>query len=109
VTAEPYTTFLSVSVTDRGLNRGQEVAYESVVLGRLTCGYRVLQLRAPCGTRIELAYLFVQITTGTMAHQWPTVRQVISCAALPVRQLMLSVDAPSSYHAQACTNPDASH
>ena len=58
VAAEPHATFLRISVTDRG----QEVAYETAVLGRLRGGYRVFQLRGPLGTRIELCYLFVHIS-----------------------------------------------
>ena len=47
--AEPDATFLRIAVIDRY----QEVAYESAVLGRIKCGYRVLQMRSMLGTRIE--------------------------------------------------------
>jgi hypothetical protein len=58
VAAEPYTSILRVSVTDRGY----ESAYDSCVLGRLRCGYRIFQLRGwDSGTRIELCYLLVHI------------------------------------------------
>eukprot|EP00966_Prymnesium_polylepis_P169216 3912751-Prymnesium_polylepis.1 len=60
--AEPHATFLRIGVIDGR----QEVAYETAVLGRLRCGYRVLQLRGGLGTRIELAYLFVRISLGSV-------------------------------------------
>mmetsp|Transcript_64229 Transcript_64229/g.191742 ORF Transcript_64229/g.191742 Transcript_64229/m.191742 type:complete len:606 (+) Transcript_64229:5599-7416(+) len=69
--AEPYATFLRVQVVDGG----EEVAYETAVLGRLRSGYRILQLRAPLGTRIELCYLFLHVATGTIPNQWITSRQ----------------------------------
>ena len=72
VAAEPHATFLRVSVKDGG----QEVAYETAVLGRLRGGYRVFQLRGPLGTRIELCYLFVRVTFGTEPNRWGTPRQV---------------------------------
>ena len=63
IAAEPDTTFLRVSVADGK----HEVAYETLVLGRLRHGYRVLTLRhVSTGTRIELAYLFVRISFGTV-------------------------------------------
>ena len=69
VAAEPYATFLHISVTDNG----EEVAYESAVLGRLLNGYRVMQLRSALGTRIELCYLFVHITNvGSETNLWST-------------------------------------
>eukprot|EP00966_Prymnesium_polylepis_P200035 4635753-Prymnesium_polylepis.1 len=46
--SEPHSTFLRIAVMDRQ----QEVAYESAVLGRLKRGYRVLQLRELLGTPI---------------------------------------------------------
>ena len=58
---EPHATFVHVSVSDGG----QEVAYETAVLGRLRNGYRVFQMRSLLGTRIELAYLFVRIRSGS--------------------------------------------
>jgi len=62
--AEPHATFLRVGVIDSK----QEVAYETLVLGRLRCGFRVIQLRSPLGTRIELCYLFVKINTAQDAN-----------------------------------------
>lgn len=59
--AEPHATFLRVSIADGG----QEVAYESAVLGRLRSGYRILHLRSTFGTRIELCYLFVKISISS--------------------------------------------
>ena len=72
VAAEPHATFLRISVADSG----QEVAYETAVLGRLRPGYRVLQMRGLLGTRIELCYLFVRISFGSEPNLWPTPRQV---------------------------------
>lgn len=72
ISAEPHTTFLRVGVTDRG----REVAYETSVLGRLRCGYRVFHLRNLLGTRIELCYLFVAIRTGSELNQRATARQL---------------------------------
>ena len=73
VAAEPHETFLRVSVTD---SSGQEVAYETAVLGRLRHGYRVLQLRGTLGTRIELCYLFVKISFGSEPNLWATPRHM---------------------------------
>jgi hypothetical protein len=71
VAAEPYATFLRV-----GVSTGRhEVAYGTAVLGRLRGGYRILQMRGPLGTRIELCYLFVQVSFGTERHLWATSRQ----------------------------------
>ena len=64
--AEPHATFLRISVTDSG----QEIAYESVVLGRLRHGYRIFQLRSLLGTRIELCFLFVRIHFGSEPNLW---------------------------------------
>mmetsp|Transcript_18234 Transcript_18234/g.49267 ORF Transcript_18234/g.49267 Transcript_18234/m.49267 type:complete len:614 (+) Transcript_18234:1-1842(+) len=72
VAAEPDATFLRASVTDGGL----EVAYETAVLGRLRCGYRVLHLRGLLGTRIELAFLFVRVRSGLEPNMWQTPRQL---------------------------------
>jgi len=72
VAAEPHSTFLRLAVTDGG----RTVAYETVVLGRLRCGYRVFQLRSLLGTRIELCYLFVQISAGSEPNVWATARQL---------------------------------
>jgi len=70
--AEPDSTFLRLSVTDSG----KEVAYETAVLGRLRGGYRVVQLRGPLGTRIELAYVLVRISFDRRENVWPTRRQL---------------------------------
>jgi len=72
VAAQPYATFVRVSVTDRG----QETAYETAVLGRLRRGYRVFHMRSLLGTRIELCYLFVKISFGTERNLWLTPRDV---------------------------------
>jgi len=61
ITAEPHATILRVSVTDHGV----EVAYETALIGRLRCGFRVLQLRGKLGTRIELCFLFVRISRSS--------------------------------------------
>lgn len=74
VAAEPTATFLRVGILDGS----QEVAYETAVLGRLRVGYRVFQMRSMLGTRIELCYLFVKISTGSEPNQWGTPRQVSS-------------------------------
>ena len=72
IAAEPHTTILRIGVSDRG----QEVAFEVAVLGRLRCGYRVLLMRgAAHGTRIELCYLFIHVTVGSEPNLWPTQRQ----------------------------------
>jgi len=72
VASEPHETFLRVSVTDGD----KEVANEIAVLGRLRRGYRVLLLRGPLGTRIELAYLFVHIAFSSERNLWATPRQL---------------------------------
>ena len=70
--AEPFATFLRVSVSDGR----KEVAYENVVLGRLRCGYRILQLRHPrFGTRIELCYLLLHIQRDKVPNEWATPQQ----------------------------------
>jgi len=70
--AEPHSTFFRVGVSDDG----QEVAFETAVLGRFRLGYRVFQLRSSLGTRIELCYLFVQIAFGTEPNLWATPREL---------------------------------
>jgi len=70
--SEPHSTFLRIAVMDRQ----QEVAYESAVLGRLKRGYRVLQLRELLGTPIELCFLFVHISFASYPHLWLSPRQV---------------------------------
>jgi hypothetical protein len=91
VAAEPDATFLRASVTDGGL----EVAYETAVLGRLRCGYRVLHLRGLLGTRIELAFLFVRVRSGLEPNMWQTPRQVClrmrSCFSLLRALLPLAI------------------
>jgi len=73
VAAEPHATFLRVAVTDRGY----EVAYNTLVLGRLRFGYRVVRLRhSLTGTRIELAYLFVKISFGSEPNVFVTPRHM---------------------------------
>jgi len=72
VAAEPHSTILRAGVVDGK----QEVAYETACLGALRCGYRVVWLRSPLGTRIELAYLFVHISMGSEANMWFTSRQI---------------------------------
>jgi hypothetical protein len=63
--------------TGIGVNdRGQEVAFETIVLGRLRGGYRVVQLRGPLGTSIELCYLFVQIRFAKELNVFQSPRQV---------------------------------
>ena len=66
LSAEPDATFLRVSVT----SGGEEVAFETAVVGRLRRGYRVFCLRSLLGTRIELCYLFVHISFGTEWNDW---------------------------------------
>jgi len=72
VAAEPYATFLRVGVADRG----NEVFYEVLVLGRLRRGYRVLRLRSLFGTRVELAHVFVRLDVTSESHAWPTTKQL---------------------------------
>mmetsp|Transcript_46893 Transcript_46893/g.138406 ORF Transcript_46893/g.138406 Transcript_46893/m.138406 type:complete len:129 (+) Transcript_46893:300-686(+) len=72
VAAEPHATLLHLSVIDRM----QEVATKTAVLGRLRGGYRILQLKSLLGTRIELAYLFVRISFEAEVNLWPTPRQL---------------------------------
>mmetsp|Transcript_15402 Transcript_15402/g.46245 ORF Transcript_15402/g.46245 Transcript_15402/m.46245 type:complete len:545 (-) Transcript_15402:93-1727(-) len=72
IAAEPHSTFVRIGVSDRG----EEVAFEVAVLGRLRCGYRVLLMRGAWhGTRIELCYIFIHVTVGSEPNLWPTHRQ----------------------------------
>mmetsp|Transcript_40239 Transcript_40239/g.110796 ORF Transcript_40239/g.110796 Transcript_40239/m.110796 type:complete len:545 (+) Transcript_40239:2-1636(+) len=81
---EPFATFVRVAVLDQD----REVAYATAVLGRLRKGYRVLLLRSPLGTRIELCYLFVRITFGSAANVWLSPMQFAQ-QSLPLRALHL--------------------
>mmetsp|Transcript_74504 Transcript_74504/g.205372 ORF Transcript_74504/g.205372 Transcript_74504/m.205372 type:complete len:583 (+) Transcript_74504:981-2729(+) len=69
--AEPHGAFLRIGVVDGR----QEVAYAIAVLGRLRNGLRVFQLRSLLGTRIELAYLLVRISSASVPNLWVTPRQ----------------------------------
>eukprot|EP00966_Prymnesium_polylepis_P334138 7389537-Prymnesium_polylepis.1 len=71
--AEPHSTFIRIVVAIGG----QEVAFETAVLGRLRHGYRVLRLRGMSGTRIEICHLFVRIRHGgEQQNLWATPRQL---------------------------------
>ena len=77
--AQPHATFLRISVSDDG----DEVAYDSLVLGRLRRGYRIFKLRSLLGTRIELAYLLVRIVfEENVVNLWSTPREVRSVQRL---------------------------
>ena len=58
------------------IDRFNEVAFETAVVGRLRRGYRVLELRSLFGTRIELCYLFVRVALGSQPHLWPSPRHM---------------------------------
>jgi len=70
--AEPHETLLRMSV----VAEGQQVAFETCVLGRLRCGFRVFRLRSSLGTRIDLCYVFVRITVGHEVHEWQNATQL---------------------------------
>jgi len=72
VAAEPNAAFLRFGVMDGR----KEVAFGSVVLGRLRGGYRTLPLRGVLGTRIECCYLFVHISFGSLPNKWATPSQL---------------------------------
>jgi len=72
VAAEPLAVFVRLSLVEGG----QEVAYESAVLGRLRGGCRVFQLRSVFGTRIELCFLFVRVSFGSETNLFSTPRQL---------------------------------
>ena len=91
IAAEPHATFVRVSVTDRG----QKVAFEAAVLGRLKRGYRVIQLRGKLGTRIELACLFVRISFGTEPNFFVSPRQARCVCVAGYRQLRLMCEPAS--------------
>eukprot|EP00966_Prymnesium_polylepis_P324031 7380144-Prymnesium_polylepis.2 len=84
VAAEPLATFMRIAVS----GGNQEIAYETVVLGRLRVGYRVLPLRSSVhGTRIELAYLFVCIRIGDEPNLWPTARHLRTQATMMAQNM----------------------
>uniref|UniRef100_A0A7S4BXW7 PI-PLC Y-box domain-containing protein n=1 Tax=Chrysotila carterae TaxID=13221 RepID=A0A7S4BXW7_CHRCT len=68
VAAEPMACVLRVAVVDE--EAGQEVAYDTVVLGAVREGYRVIHLRSMLGTRIESCYLLVHIAFSTQVNAW---------------------------------------
>jgi len=72
IASEPQATFVRISVA----NGRKEIGFDSMVLGRLRCGFRVFQMRTLLGTRIELCYLFAQIRVGKEKNFWTTPRQV---------------------------------
>uniref|UniRef100_A0A7S4BY56 PI-PLC Y-box domain-containing protein n=1 Tax=Chrysotila carterae TaxID=13221 RepID=A0A7S4BY56_CHRCT len=69
VAAEPMACVLRVAVVDDE-EAGQEVAYDTVVLGAVREGYRVIHLRSMLGTRIESCYLLVHIAFSTQVNAW---------------------------------------
>lgn len=73
--AEPHATILRVSAMDS--EAGQVLAYETAVLGRLRRGYRILQMRSPLGTRIQLCYLLVRIGISKEPNFWATAAQML--------------------------------
>jgi len=62
----PNETVVRIAVLDQG----EEVAYETAMLGTLRSGYRVFHLRSPFGTRIEACYLFVCVSKGVEPNPW---------------------------------------
>jgi len=72
ISAEPDATILRVCVLDYG----EEVAYETSMIGHLRRGYRIFQLRSKLGTRIELCSLLVRLTFGDEINIWATSRQM---------------------------------
>jgi len=68
IAAEPNACVLRVAVVDE--EAGQEVAYDTVVLGAVREGYRVIHLRSMLGTRIESCYLLVHIAFSTQVNAW---------------------------------------
>ena len=72
VATEPDQTFLRVGVFDGKI----EVACEVLVLGRMRCGHRVLQMRhVTTGSRIELCCLFVCISSAKDSNTWSSDRE----------------------------------
>jgi len=88
--AEPHATFLRIAVATEG-DGGQEVCYETLVLGRLRKGHRIFLMRGMLGTRIELCYLFVHIGFSSEPNLWPSSRQVRVHNSM-VRQRMDELD-----------------
>jgi len=84
VAAEPLAVFFRFTVSDRD----HEVAYSTGVLGRLRSGYRVLLLRSSLGTRIELAYVVIKISTGREQNAWIPRRQLLALLKSSVGQAM---------------------
>eukprot|EP00966_Prymnesium_polylepis_P325935 7381868-Prymnesium_polylepis.1 len=80
VAAEPHAVFLRVAVSDGG----QEVAFETLILGRLQRGYRVFLLRSMLGTRIELCYILAKISFRGEPNLWLTPRQVSRSSSMHV-------------------------
>ena len=70
--AEPHQTILRVVVEDEG----RQVAYETVMLGSLRCGYRCLHLRSPSGTRIDSCCLLLHISVSTEPNTYGTVDEL---------------------------------
>jgi len=70
IAAEPHATFLRLGVNDGK----QEVAYTTVVMGRLRRGYRVFRLRSLLGTHIEMAYLLVHVDFGSELNAFNNAR-----------------------------------
>jgi len=86
IAAEPHATFLRLGIADGG----QEVAYETAVLGRLSCGYRIFQMRSVFGTRIELCTLLVGISVSSEPNVFATQRQLrIQSSMLEVQRLRM--------------------
>ncbi|KAL1496398.1 hypothetical protein AB1Y20_016353 [Prymnesium parvum] len=81
IAAEPDATLVRVCVVESGY----DLAYETAVLARLRCGYRVLQLRSALGTRLELCYVLVHVSVTQEPNRFPNARQL--------QQMQLSVNA----------------
>ena len=78
--AEPHETILRVAVLESDEENAsvdaEEVAFDTVVLGRMRPGYRTLHLRSRRGTRIEMCHLFVHISHGNEPHKWPSASEL---------------------------------
>eukprot|EP00965_Chrysotila_dentata_P011380 371617-Pleurochrysis_carterae.AAC.4 len=66
--AEPMACVLRIAVIDEEV--GQEVAYDTVMLGAVREGYRVIHLRSMLGTRIESCFLLVKISFQFQYNAW---------------------------------------